>query len=866
MNTKQHSLNWIALVGIVVGLGAAAPCWGQERVKDGLLVFYDFTTTEGTKVADRSNVGEPLHLRIENVGAVRRSPGKLEVRTPTRIRSERPADKIIAGVKKSNAITLEAWVQAAKIDQSGPARMLSLSKNTNERNFTLGHDEAAVEVRLRTSKTSKNGIPALPSPKKSFSTGLTHIVYTRDSRGQARLYINNKQTANKSVAGDMNNWDGSFTLNLANEASSDRPWLGSYHLIAVYDRSLSAEEVAQNFAAGAQATAPPPLTMAQQTKRFNDQVAPLLAKRCVECHRPGVKKGSFDITRRASAFAGGDNGQAITPGDAGASLLWDYIESDEMPQDRPPLSDAEKKLLRAWINDGAVWSLDSILSLANLPPPKPGANWLRRLTVNEYIETVRYGLNVDIAADARRILPRDLRADGFTNTAYNLNVDLDHIEAFAQLAQIIVKQMDVRKFAEFFNGRKPLDKNRLSTVVKNMGRWVLRSPLTEEETATYLAIASAVEKEGGSPLESVEFILEGMLQSPRFIYRIEKQGGGPRAVEGYELASRLSYILWGGPPDAELYRAAAEGDLSNPSAVVKQVDRMLASPRAAQRSEHFLAQWLNLDRLDHLRPSSKHFPDWRPELAADMKAETLAFFREVAWKQRRPLSELLNAQVTFATPELAAHYGLTPQAKDTPRYDLQAIPARGGLLTQGSVLTMGGDEASMVTRGLFVLHDLLEGSVEDPPACVDTTPKPSRPGLSQRAIAEGRIANQACGGCHKRFEPLAFGLEKFDGLGAYLEIDRHGNKLREDGRVVFPGNPTPTPYQTSAALMDILAASDQVQRTLTNKVAQFAIGRPLTETDQPLVAAAHQQSQKNGGTYAAVIKAIVLSDLVRETK
>src|SRR5690606_27027678 len=103
------------------------------------------------------------------------------------------------------------------------------------------------------------------------------------------------------------------------------------------------------------------------------------------------------------------------------------------------------------------------------------------------------------------------------------------------------------------------------------------------------------------------------------------------------------------------------------------------------------------------------------------------------------------------------------------RYDLSKIPSRGGLLTQGSVLTVGGDEASMVTRGLFVLHELLRGVVRNPPPCVDTTPVPSQPGLSRRAVAEMRVANANCAACHARFESLAFGLEEFDGLGTFHE-------------------------------------------------------------------------------------------------
>lgn len=213
---------------------------------------------------------------------------------------------------------------------------------------------------------------------------------------------------------------------------------------------------------------------------------------------------------------------------------------------------------------------------------------------------------------------------------------------------------------------------------------------------------------------------------------------------------------------------------------------MLSDSRTIDQSLQFVSEWLDLDRLADLQPDAGKFPGWDAQLAADMREETLAFFKDVVWRQNRPLADLLNAQMTFATPRLAAHYGLQPGGKGLLRYDLAAIPGRGGLLTQGSVLTVGGDDASMVSRGLFVLQDLLRGTVNAPPPCVNTTPPPTKAGLTQRGIAEVRIADQNCGVCHARFEPLAFGLEKFDGIGAFHEKDEHGNACAMMARSCFP--------------------------------------------------------------------------------
>jgi hypothetical protein len=843
-----------------------------KRNNTGLLALYDFGTASGAVVKDRSGVGRPVDLRVVDPKAVRRTAGSLEIRSGTIIRSNKPASKIIEAIRKSNEISIEAWIQPANLKQEGPARIVTLSRSPLERNVTLGQEKTQFEVRLRTSRTSNNGIPATTSPNRSVTTRLTHVVYTRNRVGRAQIYVNGKQVGNASIAGDTLNWHGQFRLALGNELDNQRPWLGTYYLVAVYRRALDPKEVLQNFKAGGKVSAGPELAQNLKARHFESKVAPLLARHCLECHDTHAHKGGLDLSKKQTAFVGGETGKAIVSGKLKESLLWDSIESGEMPKKRPPLSADEKTILRKWIESGATWSVSEIDPANYIHDTTTAKNWVRRLTVSEYIETVRSAVGVDIANDARRILPKDVRADGFSNTAYNLNIDLKHIDGYSKLAEIIVGRMNVEAFARKYSRSKRLIDDDMRALIAKMGKWLLRGPLEDNEITIYRGISTTVASAGGDFKEAVSLIIEAMLQSPRFIYRIENQQGDGTAwpVGSYELASRLSYILWGAPPDEELLRAADNGQLDE-AGVKKQVERMLKDPRVITRSSQFISQWLNLDRLDNLSPNAKRFPKWNAQLANDMRAETLAFFEEVAWKQKRPISELLNSQVTFATPGLARHYGLpvSKDAEDTKtliRYDVSKIRGRGGLLTHGSVLTVGGDEASMVSRGLFVLNDLLRGVVKDPPPCVDTTPVPTKAGLTQRGIAEQRLANNTCGGCHSKFEPLAFGLEKFDGIGAFHDANEHGNKLRDDGDVLFPGAARSVRYANSTELMDLLAKSDRVKLTLTWKVTQFALGRPLGAADAATISEIHKTSQQAGGTYEALIKAICTSDLVSKTR
>jgi hypothetical protein len=860
MNSIHARIGLLALLLAGAGLGSTRAAEGGARVSGELIALYDFEEASGTVIHDRAGVAPSLDLRIETPAGVRWQDGALVVESPASIASTVPAAKITDRVKRSAGITVEAWVKPGAEGQRGPARIVSLSSDTSQRNFTLGQNGARYDVRFRTAATTRNGNPSTASPDGSLKAALTHVVYTRDPSGAARLYLDGRRNASEKVAGALADWSADYRLLLANERTGDRPWLGELHLVAIYGRALAEEEVEQNFRAGARRTGAP---------AFETQIAPLLAKHCLECHGWKSKKGRLDLSRRDAAFAGGEGGKAIVPGKSAESLAWKAVESDEMPQNRPALSPREKALLREWIDAGAPWSGDAIERPAHGAGRPAGSAWLSRLTVPEYVETVRAAVGVDVAADARELLPPDLRADGFSNTAYNLNVDLPHVEAYAKLADLIVGRMDVAKFAARFTGRRELADDALRELISRMGRWVLRGPLEEREVAAFLRVAKAVSEAGGDFTEAAGYVLRAMLQSPRFLYRVERQrgDGSARPAGPYELASRLSYILWGGPPDEELLRAAEAGELSGREGVLAQARRMLRDPRAVERSVRFVEEWLDLGRLDHLRPDPKRFPKWDRRLATDMRVETVEFFKDVVWKRNRPLSELLNARFTYATPRLAAHYGLRPKGKGAPeRYDLSSVPARGGLLTQGSVLTVGGDDASMVTRGLFVLHDLLRGHVGNPPPGLDTTPVPTQPGLSRRTIAEGRLANPACGGCHGKFEPFSFGLEKFDGVGAYHDVDEHGNKLRDDGEVRFPGEDRTVRYASSAELMNLLAASPRVRQTLTWKLAQFALGRPLAEADAPRLDEIHEAAQKDGGTYSAVMVAIVMSDLVRQVR
>ncbi|MDF1850339.1 MAG: DUF1592 domain-containing protein [Verrucomicrobiales bacterium] len=780
------------------------------------------------------------------------------------------ARELSQDIRDLREFSVEFWFLPENLKQGGPARILTFSKNTSERNFTIGQEKDRLAVRLRTNKTDRNGMPGLLSSGERLRTEWTHGVFVYQAGGDSLLYLNGKLAGKQRFGDNLSKWDVSFPVLVGDEASGGRDWRGSLSDIRILDGAVNIDWVQERFEAGRDAEAAPTLTTEEQSRQdnerfFEEKVTTILTQRCLECHDSATDEGDLDLSRKlASHFEDG----ILIAGNAADSLLWESIESDEMPHKRDPLTPDEKAIIREWIDGGAAWTVDFIDPAIFSRPAKQIATQSRRLTRSEYAATIRDLFGVELSSEIEATLPPDVRTDGFSNTSYNLTVDLKHIEGYARIAELLAERLDSRAFAKRFSNRLDLTDKGMIPLIEKMGANILRGEMSGEEVALYRGISTSVASAGGDFEDAIATIVEAMVQSPRFLYRVEAvpRGSRPRAAGDFEVASRLSYTIWGSAPDAELLKLADEGRLNREDALRHQVSRMLKDPRAVKQSLVFASEWLHLDRLSFLEPDKKHFPDWKPELAEAMRRETLAYFEEVVWKRKRPLSALLDEPVTFVTPALAEHYGFPPvsgEGNQLVRVDLENRPERGGILTHGSILTIGGDEASMVTRGLFVLNDLLRGVIQDPPPCVDTTPVESKPGLTQRAVAMERVADKSCGGCHSKFEPLAYGLERFDGLGSFRIADAFGNQLRQDGEVLFPGDREPEPFHSVAELMELLAKSDRVRETITWKVVQFAMGRPLNARDAVHVRVIHEKAQEKGGTYEALIAALLESRLFR---
>jgi hypothetical protein len=318
--------------------------------------------------------------------------------------------------------------------------------------------------------------------------------------------------------------------------------------------------------------------------------------------------------------------------------------------------------------------------------------------------------------------------------------------------------------------------------------------VTADEVAGLRAVVDATVNSASEPgdaaaktQQGIRLALQAVLLSPHFLYRPEldpdPSGTVRRPLNGYELASRLSYFLWNTMPDDELFARAADGTLTKPDTLPLQVDRMLADPKAAGFTESFVGQWLELRLVSTVSPDTTLFPKFDDGIRNAMAAETRTFFAEFL-KPGHAFPDMLDAPFTFVNQNLATYYGLsaTGLTGDVSRVSLEGSQ-RLGLLSQGSFLmvTSHANRTSPVLRGKFVLKQLLCTPPPPPPNNVPPFNEDTSAGTVRERLEAHRAG--ACAVCHKPMDPIGFALENFDAAGQYRTTDG-GQPIDKSGLVV----------------------------------------------------------------------------------
>jgi len=369
-------------------------------------------------------------------------------------------------------------------------------------------------------------------------------------------------------------------------------------------------------------------------------------------------------------------------------------------------------------------------------------------------------------------------------------------------------------------------------VVENLVRRAYRRTPTASEVDAKLRLATLAQKEGDTFEEGIRLALEAILVSPNFLFRVEKNAAGARPVSEFELASRLSYFLWASMPDEDLFRAAKEARLRKPGVLEAQVRRMMADGKASNLVDNFAAQWLQLRSLGRTKPDPARFPTVDDELLDAMRRET-AMFVDAIIREDRSILDFIDAPFTFVNGPLARHYGIPGVSGEEFRRVKLDGEQRSGLLTQGAILTVSSypTRTSVPVRGKWVLENLLGTPPPPPPADVPVLDE-SKLGstVSMRERLEQHRKDPSCAPCHNLMDPIGFGLEGYDAVGAWRT---HDGKIAIDSSGTLPDGKS---FSGASGLKQILKGqSDAFTRNLTEKLLTFALGRGLERYDETVV-------------------------------
>jgi hypothetical protein len=359
--------------------------------------------------------------------------------------------------------------------------------------------------------------------------------------------------------------------------------------------------------------------------------------------------------------------------------------------------------------------------------------------------------------------------------------------------------------------------------------------------------------------------LEAVLSSPYFIFRLEKEPetakpGSTYRVADIDLASRLSFFLWGALPDQELLTLASQNKLSAPGTLEKQTRRMLADPRADALGSRFAAQWLRLQDVDKVHPDPNFYPDYDDNIAADMRRETEMFFNNLV-RHDQSLLELFRASYTFVNERLAGHYGIPNVSGSEFRRVEYPDDTRRGLLGQGSVLvqTSLANRTSPVLRGKWVMEVLMGTPPPPPPpdvpALEQTADAKDGKMLTTRERMEMHRANPTCNSCHRFMDPIGLALDNFD-VTARWRTRENGTPLDTKGDF-YDGTPVASPAELTRALMK---RPVPLVRTFTENLMAYALGRRTEFFDQPAIRAIAKAAEANDYRMSSFILGVVRSD------
>ncbi len=586
-------------------------------------------------------------------------------------------------------------------------------------------------------------------------------------------------------------------------------------------------------------------------KSFKEVVTPFVGAYCTRCHGQDKQRGGINF------------GPALkNPGETASSQRWKQalavVRSHEMPPDnveKQPTDEERQKFL------------SGIGQLKFLSSKDPGPFVIRRLTKVEYGNTLHdlLGVNPTVADE----LPDEVFGEGYLNTLSSLQSEQYLAIANEALAKVLASSNAPRtKLQKQLFGKTPGpgDDERAAArkVARSLARAAYRRPPADAELDVLLRVFELARENKLAYPDALRLMLKAILVSPQYLFitpAMEAESGRPIVpLDDYQLASRLSYLLWETMPDEELSALADRGKLHEPAALKAQVKRLLKDPRSRALFDGFGAQWLGLGSLESKTFDTTKFPQMTGQMRSAMYHEARLFFESIV-RENRSVVSLVDDDYTYLNGTLATLYGLDKKVTGSQWRKVKLTDAnRGGILGMPGILAVTSfpDRTSPVKRGVWVLEQVLGEHVPPPPPNVpalDKQDKQTVENLTLRQRTELHRKDPVCANCHRVLDPIGFGLENFDAIGRWRNQDDTGGAIDAVGEL--PGGKH---FASPKDLKAIIAARPgDLARNLTEKLLAYALCRQLEGYDEIVVDHLMETIAKDGYRMQTLITEIVTS-------
>ncbi|MEM1030881.1 MAG: DUF1592 domain-containing protein [Myxococcota bacterium] len=508
-----------------------------------------------------------------------------------------------------------------------------------------------------------------------------------------------------------------------------------------------------------------------------------------------------------------------------------------------------------------------VAAIADAPDPL-----VVRLTDVQYGFALSDVLGVSLTADERDQLPRDVPAEAhYATNAEGQFFNSQYVIAYAEIARSVVARLDPVALRSDFGGCDDASAPCLEAFIRGLGRLLFRRPLSDDEVTDFGTLAETVAALPEADADDgVRAVVEALLQSPPFLYRLEDETSGSldeiRAVGGYELASRLAFFLWQSAPDDALLEFAAAvpaSGLVDRDALATEVERMMADPRFARSRAAFWS--------DYTLVSTAPFAFATPEVADDLRASLLTTMDRLSGvdAEARPILDMFTTEELWMTPSVAELAGAASTKDGLAAYGTDELEQRVGITTHPSFLGAIGT-TSFVGRGVFMSQRLLCIDIISPPSDEDAFNRIQETAAETEELTPREASvfrfnlEPACRGCHQQFEPIAYAFERYDLEGRYTETDDDGRDLFSDGRLPSARWMPEIPFEDPEEMLTGLRDTERVGRCLVENMMEYATGYDVGRARDAIGTA--YETFVTPGTFDELVRAVALNPQVRAQK